>query len=224
MIREQSRFAINPVYVVGVALCCICASCTSLQAGLLLGGITVASMLLCVNLISFAERIADKNLRAFLIAMLVAAIVVVCEYVFRLLGTELFISNIGNLQYMLLAVICLSIVPTYFETRLTTKDYFSNMMFSVFIFFVLTCLYSFIIELLGNGTIWGYSVIPGFSGYAFANQFFFEMFVVAALVLITNIIYQKIEDRHMQFALLVERYKAQIIASLKNKQKEAQHD
>lgn len=224
MIREQSRFAINPVYVVGVALCCICANCISLQTGLLLGGITVAAMLLCVNLISFAERIADKNLRAFLIAMLVAAIVVVCEYVFKLIDTELFISNIDNLKYVLLAVICLSIVPTYFETRLTTKDYFSNMLFSVIMFFVLTSLYSFIIEFLGYGTMWGYNVIPGFTGYAFATQFFFELFVVAVLVLISNLIYQKIEDKHMQFALLVERYKVQIIASLKNKQKEAKHD
>ncbi len=224
MIREQSRFAINPLYVVAIAMCSICAYCTSLQTGLVLAAVVVLSSLLCVNIISFTERIADKNLRAFLVAMLVAGIVVVCAYVFDIIGGEALQNAKPGLNFALIAVICLSIVPTYFETRLTTKDYFANMFFSVVMFFILTAIYSAIIEFLGYGTLWGYNIIPSFTGFTFANQLFFQLFLVACLILISNWIYQAVEDRQMNFDLLVERYKVQILQSLKKQQKEAEHD
>ena len=134
MIKEQSRFTINPLYVVAVAMCCIVQYVNTLQQGLLFGLITVAVALITINLISIVEKIADKNLRVFLITMLSAALIIIVEYVFELIGWEILSSNVDNIKWTLLAIVSLSIVPTYFETRLTTRHYFVNVFFSIFSF------------------------------------------------------------------------------------------
>ena len=105
MIREQSRFTINPLYIVGVALCCVCSICTTLFEGLLFSLITVVLALFCINIVSFVEKVADKNLRAFLIAMLTATFIVAGEYIFELIGGQLLLSSADNLKGVLLAVI-----------------------------------------------------------------------------------------------------------------------
>ena len=207
MIKEQSRFTINPLYVVAVTMCCIVQYIDTLQQGLLFALITVAIALITINLISMVEKIADKNLRVFLIAMLSAAIIIVLEYVFELIGWEILTANVGNIKWILLAVVSLSIVPTYFETRLTTKHYFVNMFFSVFSFLILTIIYSAIIEILGDGTIFGVKLFNGFAGFVFAKELFFKMFLVAILIIVSNLVYQKSEDDRMRKDLLVEKYK-----------------
>ena len=222
MIREQSRFSINPLYVVAVALCCVSFITTTLYQGIFFGLVTVFVALICINLVSCVEKIADKNLRAFLIAMLSALFIVVGEYVIELLAKEFFVDNIENLKYTLLAVVTLSIVPTYFETRLTTKFYFSNMFFSLFAFLVLVIIYSAILELCAYGSIAGFKLVASFNGFYFARQLFFQLLVVAMLTILANIVYQKVQDKKLKFDLLVERYKAQIKQVLiqKSQQKE----
>ncbi len=210
MIREQSRFTINPIYIVGVAMCCLASSAITLYIGILMGLITVCSALLCINLVSFVEKIADKNLRAFLIAILSATIIVIGSFVFEFIGSTFLMENIENLKWIELSVITLSIVPTYFETRLTTSYYFANMLFSIFAFLVMIVLYSAIIELIGSGTIAGITIIKSYSGFSLAYQLFFQLFVIVILDIIANFIYQKIEDRKMMFNLQVERYKLHI--------------
>lgn len=226
MIREQSRFTINPLYIVAVALCCICSITTTLYQGLFFGLVTVVVALLCINLVSFVERIADKNLRAFLIAMLAGLLIVVGEYLLELIAVEFFLNNIEHLKWILLSVVTLSIVPTYFETRLTTKFYFVNMFYSLFAFLVITIVYSAIIEFASYGSLAGHILFEGFTGFVFARQLFFQLFVIAVLVIIANFIYQKSEDRKLKFEILVERYKAQIKQVLiqKSKQKENSND
>ena len=220
MIREQSRFTINPIYIVGVALCCICSVATTLYSGLLFGLIVVVVSLLSINLVSFVEKIADKNLRAFLIAMLTTTIVVLCQYLFEYIGQELLVSNIENLKWVILAVVTLSVVPTYFDTRLSTKFYFIHMFYSCFVFLVLTVVYSALIEFLGHGTLAGFQLIPGFSGFSFALELFFQLFVIGIFTILANVLYQWHEDRKMRFELLVDRYKAQVKQVLINKEKQ----
>lgn len=224
MIREQSRFTINPLYVVAIAMCCICSFATSLQTGLLFGLITAAIALLCVNLVSMVERIADKNLRAFLIAMLAGALIVVCDYVFSIIGQKFLLDNADNLKWIILAVIALSIVPTYFETRLSSEGYFKNLFFSIGMFLVLITVYSIIVEFTALGTIFNYQIFKGFYGVAFGKELFFQFFVIAILVIISNVIFNAIEDRKMRFNLLVERYKLQIKQTLIKKSKENAND
>ena len=210
MIREQSRFTINPLYVVAVAMCTICQYVNTLQQGLLFGLLTAVICLLCTNLVSLVEKIADKNLRAFLITMLTAVIIVILEYVFELLNWEILTENLDSIKWIIIAVTALSIVPTYFETRLTTRHYFINMFFSVISFFVLIVVYSVIIEVLGFGSIFGYALFGNFGGFVFAGQLYFKLFVIALLIILTNFIYQVVEDRKMRFDLLVEKYKLNI--------------
>lgn len=223
MIREQSRFTINPLYIVAVAMCCVSSICTTLLQGVLFGLITVVVALFCINLVSFVERIADKNLRVFLITMLSATILVVGEYVFELIGSQFLLDNVNMLKWALLAIVALSIVPTYFETRLTTKFYFVNMFYSIFAFLVMIVVYSAIIEFVGYGSLAGYQLFAVFEGLTFALQLFFQLFVIGIMVVIANIIYQKSEDRKMKFDLLVERYKAQIKQVLINKEKQKEN-
>jgi len=210
MIREQSRFTINPLYVVAIGLCAVCEYVDTLQQGLLFGLLTAVVCLLCVNLVSLVERIADKNLRAFLIAMLSAALVVVLEYACELIGWELLIENAKNLKWIVIAVIALSIVPTYFETRLTTKHYFDHMFLSVIAFVLQIVIYSVVIEILGYGTIWNIPLFGAFSGFVFARQLYFRLFLIGVIVIISNLVYQLVEDRKMKYEILVEKYKIQI--------------
>ena len=116
MIREQSRFTINPLYVVAISLCVVCQYVNSLQQGLLFGLVTSVIALICINLVSLVEKIADKNLRAFIIAMLAAVMVVVAQYACTLIGWDILKANAKNLKWIVVAVITISIVPTYFET------------------------------------------------------------------------------------------------------------
>ena len=217
MIKEQSRFTINPIYVVALALCSICQYTISLKAGLLLGLITAGIALFCINLISLSEKIANKNLRAFLVILFAAALVVVGEYIFELIGTEFLIGQQEILKWSILAVATLAIVPTYFETRLTTKHYFSNMFMSTIAFILMTTIYSAIIEFLSAGTIWEFTIINGFAGFEWANQLFFQLFMVAIIAILFNVIYQASENRRMKFDLQVERYKIQIKRTLMKK-------
>jgi len=219
MIREQSRFTINPLYVVAVAMCCLCQYVNTLQQGLLFGLLTAVICLLCTNLVSLVEKIADKNLRAFLITMLTAVIIVILEYVFELLNWQILVDNMENLKWIVIAVAALSIVPTYFETRLTTKHYFVNMFFSIISFFVLIVVYSVIIEVLGSGTIFGIALFGNFSGFVFAEQLYFKLFLIAMLTIVSNFVYQAIEDRQMRFELLVEKYKINIKQVLNERDK-----
>lgn len=220
MIREQSRFTINPIYIVAVAMCCLASAATTLYSGLLLGLITVCTALLCINVVSFVEKIADKNLRAFLIAILAATIIVISMYVFELIGTVFLLDNIEGLKWIELAVITLCIVPTYFETRITTSYYFANMFFSVFAFLIMLVIYSAIIEFLSAGTLAGFAVTNNFAGYPIASELFFQLLVIVVLDIIANFIYQKVEDRKMMFNLQVERYKLHIKQVLKNNAKD----
>lgn len=222
MIKEQSRFSINPLYVVAVALCCICSITTTFYQGLFFGLVVVVAALLSINLVSLVEKIADKNLRAFLITMLAALLIVVGEYVIEIVAKEFFIANIENLKWTLLSVVSLSIVPTYFETRLTTKHYFANMFFSLFAFLVMIMVYSIIIEFCAFGCVAGHQLFASFVGFDFAKQLFFQLFIIAILLIVANVIYQKIEDKRLTYNLLVERYKAHIKRRLlqKSQQKE----
>ena len=100
------------------------------------------------------------------------------------------------------------------------------MFFSVASFLILTVLYSLIVEFCGYGTIAGTQIIPTFAGFDFALQLFFQLFLIAIMIIISNFIYQKVEDRNMRFNLLVERYKSQIKQVLvdQKKQKENGND
>lgn len=220
MIREQSRFTINPLYIVAVSLCILCEYVNSLQQGLLFGLLTAVVSLVCVNLVSLVEKIADKNLRAFLIAMLSAIIIVVAEYACAIINREFFVENSANMKWVIVAVVALSIVPTYFETRLTTKHYFDHMFFSVAMFVIQMILYSVIIEILGYGTIWEYSLFGSFAGFVFARQLYFKFFLIGAMCILFNFVYQRVEDKKMQYELLVEKYKIQIKQILQAKDKE----
>lgn len=220
MIREQSRFTINPLYIVAVSLCILSEYINSLQQGLLFGLLTAVICLLCVNLVSLVEKIADKNLRAFLIAMLSAVIVVIAEFSCTLIGKDFLLDNIDNMKWIVVAVVALSIVPTYFETRLTTKHYFDHMFFSVIMFVVQIILYSAIVEVLGYGTIWNYSLFGSFAGFVFARQLYFKLFLIGIMSILFNFIYQVAEDKQMQFNLQVEKYKIQIKQILTAKDKE----
>lgn len=219
MIREQSRFTINPLYIVAVAMCCLASVATTVYTGLLFGLITVCTALLCINVVSFVEKIADKNLRAFLIALLSATIIVIAMYVFDAIGTVFLLDNIEGLKLVELAVIALSIVPTYFETRVTTSYYFANMFFSIIAFFVMIIVYSSIIELIYSGTFAEFVVFKNYTGYALAGQLFFQLLLIVVLVVVANFIYQKVEDRKMMFNLQVERYKLHIKKVLQAKAK-----
>jgi hypothetical protein len=84
-------------------------------------------------------------------------------------------------------------------------------------YFDITIIYSIIIEILAYGSFFGKTIAEGFAGFAFAGQLFFELFVIALLVIIFNFIYQKIEDRHLKFELLVSGYKTQIRQTLISK-------
>lgn len=223
MVKQQSRFAINPLYVVAVAMCCVCQIETTLFQGLLFGLIVVLLSLICVNLVSLTEKFADKNLRAFIIALLAGLLIFLGEYVFELLNKEFFSANMQNLKWCLLAVITLSIVPTYFETRLATKTYFANMFYSLFMYLILTVLYSAVMEFCTLGSVAGYQIFKTFTGLDFASQLFFQLFVIAIFVILTNWIYQRQENRRMQFDLLVERYKIEIKREA-SKLKGGQHD
>ena len=217
MIREQSRFSINPLYVVACAICPLIPAITNLQNGILYALITFAIAMLCINIISLVEKIANKNLRAFLITLMAGALVVVSQYVFDIIDSEFLKSNSGNLVYVVISVAALSIVPTYFETRLTTKHYFINMLFSAFSFVVLTIIYSVIVEFLTLGSIYNIVIIENFNGFVYADEIFFKLLVIAVLVIISNIIYQRVEDRKMRFDLQVERYKLLIKKTLSDK-------
>ena len=223
MIREQSRFTINPLYIVAVAMCCICSICTTFYQALFFGLVTVVIALFTINIVSFVERIADKNLRAFIIAILSATIIVLGEYVIEIIGHEFLLANVDSLKWVLLSVVSLCIVPTYFETRLTNRYYFVNMFYSLFAFLVMLIVYSVIIEFLSYGTFAGMVVIEGFTGFTFAMQLFFQLLLIGVMVIIANIIYQKSEDRKMQFDLLVEKYKIQIKRVLTNKHKKKEN-
>lgn len=217
MIREQSRFSINPLYVVACAICPLIGAITNLQNGILYSLITFAIAMLCINIISLVEKIANKNLRAFLITLMAGALVVVAQYVFDIIGAELLLSSSSNLVYVVISVAALSIVPTYFETRLTTKHYFINLLFSAFSFVVLTIVYSAIIEFLTLGSIYNIQLIENFSGFVYADEIFFKFLLVAVLTMISNVIYQRVEDRKMRFDLQVERYKLLIKKTLSDK-------
>lgn len=224
MVKEQSRFSINPIYVVAIAICCICGISTTLYNGLLFGVTTAVVSLLCINLISLTEKIANKNLRAFLIALLAGLFVVVGECIIEIVNIEFFTSNINNLKLIVLSVVTLSIVPTYFETRLTNKFYFANMFQSICSFIVLIVLYSTIMEFCTLGSVAGFKLFPVFSGFAIANQLFFQLFVISILTIIANCIYQHIENKRLKASMLVERYKLQIKKVVKNSQKEKEND
>lgn len=220
MIREQSRFTINPLYVVAISMCVVCEYVSSLQQGLLFGLVTSVIALICINLVSLVEKIADKNLRAFLIAMLAAVLIVVVQYSCDLIGWAFLKENADNLKWVVIAVITISIVPTYFETRLTTKHYFDHMFLSVIAFILQIAVYSAIVEVLGFGTIWGIPLFGAFSGFVFARQLYFRLFLVGAIVIISNFIYQTIEDRKMKYEILVEKYKIQIKQVLTNRDRQ----
>ena len=127
MIREQSRFTINPLYVVAVALCCVCAVTTTLLQGVFIGLVTVVVSLISINIVSMVEKIADKNLRAFLIAIIAGLLIVVGQYVIEIVNKKFFTSNLDNLKWVVMAVVTLSIVPTYFErSALRRTDFFQG--------------------------------------------------------------------------------------------------
>lgn len=224
MIKEQSRFTINPLYVVAVALCCICSVSTTLFNGLLFGLATAVIALICINLISLTEKIANKNLRAFLIAIMAGFLIVICECAVDVINIDFFTLNKDNLKWVVISVITLSIVPTYFETRLATRHYFGNMLYSIFAFVVLTIVYATILEFCTLGSVAGYQIFKSFSGFALANQLFFQLFVIAILLIVSNLIYQHIEDRRLKSSILVERYKLQIKKVINNSQEEDEND
>lgn len=175
-------------------------------------------------MVSLTEKIANKNLRAFLIALLAGFWVIICGCVVDVINIDLFTQNKDNLKWIVIAVITLSIVPTYFETRLATRHYFGNMLYSIFAFIVLTVVYSTILEFCTSGSVAGYQIFKSFSGFALANQLFFQLFVIAILLIIANLIYQHIEDRRLKSSILVERYKLQIKKVANNSQKEKEDD
>lgn len=223
MIKQQSRFSVNPLYIVAVAMCCVAPLLLTLKAAVIYSTIAVIVSLISVNLVSLVEKIADKNLRVFLIAMLAGVCIVLVEYVLILLKDKLGLTNIEDIRLLVLAVVTLSIVPTYFETRLTTKDYYSNLFFAVGMFLLLSIICSIICEFTAFGTLWGFQIFAGFSGLTFATELFFQLFVIAVLCIISNFIFQFVSDRKLAFNLLVDRYKLIIKETLIDN-KENQND
>lgn len=207
-----------------VALCCICAISTTLFNGLFFCLTTAVVALICINLVSLTEKIANKNLRAFLIALVAGFLIVIGECVVDYVNIDFFTANKANLKWVVIAVVTLSIVPTYFETRLATRHYFGNMLFSISAFIVLTVVYSAILEFCTLGSVAGFQIFKNFSGFELANQLFFQLFVIAFLLIIANLIYQHIEDNRLKASILVERYKLQIKKVANNSQKEDEND
>ncbi len=207
-----------------MALCCICTVSTTLYNGLLFGVSTAVIALICINLVSLTEKIANKNLRAFLIALLAGFLIIGGECVIEIVNIEFFVSNMDNLKWILISVITLSIVPTYFETRLANRYYFANMLFSIAIFVLMIAMYSTILEFCTLGSVAGYRIFSGFAGFSLANELFFQLFVIFVLVTIVNIIYQHVENKKLQSNMLVERYKLQIKKVANSSQKEDKND
>ena len=71
----------------------------------------------------------------------------------------------------------------------------------------MTIIYSAIVEIWGFGTIFVIAIFGEFVGFVFATELFFKLFLVAILIIVSNIVYQKVEDDKMKKDLLVEKYK-----------------
>lgn len=211
------RKYVNFIFLISLSICPLIPVIDSLQMGLCFGVTLSVMFFMLVNFIFGLEKIANKDVRTFVYAVLSAGFIILIKFIASKIGVNT-ISTFGErLDISIVSLLLLGFYPIYNDTKMTTEDYAERTFYMGIIFLAAAVCYGLLIEILAYGKVWGLSL--GFDGIEIFRQPFAGLFVVAIVTTIANMIRVGIKNRKKQYNLLVDKYTLQIKTIIDAKQK-----
>lgn len=212
------RKYVNFIFLISLSICPLITVIDSLQMGLCFGVTLSVMFFMLVNFIFGLEKIANKDVRTFVYAVLAAGFIILIKFIASKLGVATFVEFGKRLDISIVSLLLLGFYPIYNDTKMTTEDYAERTFYMGVIFIVACAIYGASIEILAYGNIWGVNL--GFAGLEIFRQPFAGMFLIAVATAIVNMIRVAILNRKKKYNLLVDKYTLQIKTIIDNKNKE----
>lgn len=200
---------INSVYLIALAVCSLVLVVNSFYNALIFGIVVVAVFLVSTSIVAMVEKIADKHIRFLLFALVSAALVIILKLVCGYVNVKEIVFAGETLEFACIPCMLLALIPIYFESKLTVKDFFGGALLSSAGFLLMLLLFGTIVEVLGYGTFAGMN-IAGFDGIEFFTKSYGCYMVIATLTILFNIVRRTYLKKTRHFNMLVEKYKIQI--------------
>lgn len=202
------RKYVNFIFLISLAICPLIPVIDSLQMGLCFGVVLSIMFFMLVNFIFGLEKIANKDVRTFVYAVLCAGFIIMIKFIASKLNVALFTQFGERLDISIVSLLLLGFYPIYNDTKMTTEDYAERTFYMGIIFILATAMYGALIEVLAYGNIWGLDL--GFEGIEIFRQPFAGLFIVAVVTTIANMIRVAKINRKKRYNILVDKYTLQI--------------
>ncbi len=211
------RKYVNFIFLISLSICPLITVIDSLQMGLCFGLTLSVVFFMLVNFIFGLEKIANKDVRTFVYAVLSAGFIIMIKFIASKIAVPVISSFGERLDISIVSLLLLGFYPIYNDTKLTTEDYAERTFNIGFIFLLASVVYGLIIEVLAYGNIWGVDL--GFAGFEIARQPFAGLFIIAIVTTIANMIRVVLINRKKQYNLLIDKYTLQIKTIIDAKKK-----
>ena len=200
----------NKSYVTPTKLACLATVCgicalTSVFDAVLLSIIGAAIFIIGIAVISFLENITNSHIRFVVFALIAAAFITIIKFIFNYVGSVALIRIALNLDYVLLSILVLSIMPIYFMHKATTQNYYLTSVWTSLLYILFSFFIGAIVEILGSGTFANIGVLP--TSYELFATSFIGFIILALCAVIGSEIEILIRDSKRNNRLLIEKYK-----------------
>lgn len=196
---------INSVYLIALATISISGFITSLFNALIFGLVVLAVYYVALSVVSMVDKITDNHVRFVLFTFIASALIIILKVLTQYVGIKEIVLASENLEYAILPCMILSIAPIYFESTYEPKKYVALFVLMGIVNLLMFLVYGSIVEIFGNGTIWGYAL--NIKPVDFFNQIYGSFFIVATLAVLFNIVRRAHIKKKKRFETMVEKYK-----------------
>lgn len=204
----MNKDAINPVFIITLAIIPLVSIASTLNEVVFLGLITSLTYIISSSIISTLEHLADRNLRFFVLMLISAGLISALGYVYTLFPNSLYISGADKINYCLVSVGILSLQVIYYDSKTEATNYFFKLLLQVPMFLLIYFLFGFVRELIAFGSIW--KVNMGFNGVEFFRQTPGALLMLAFMCAFINAYWLSASRKRQQYNMLVEKYKMKI--------------
>ncbi len=205
----KSNIEHNVIDVVILAVCPLLLVLTSAKDAVYYICTTFVCLVLSSLVCLVFNKFLSKTMKVFITAVFSTFIVTITNYLIQTYGL-LGLSATDDNYFAILSTIVMSIDIYYIDTKAAVNHYFVKVINSVFVFAIITILYSILKEFLSVGTVFGYKPFV-YAGYEFFNTIVFDLILMALICALSAAIYRsivrKMQQKAMDYAKLLKQIK-----------------
>lgn len=211
---------VNSVYLTALAVASLVMFIDSLYQALVFTVVVVSVFLFATCIVAMIEKIADKNVRFLVFALICSGLITILKVVFQYVNIELVVLMSEQINIAVVPCLLIGIVPIYFEDTLSVKQFFTTSLMMCVCVVVMLLTFGAAVEVIGYGSIIDKSI--GAFGVEFFKMPYGKFLIIALLTVACNMVRRAYLKSSRKYRMMVEKYKIEIREIRSSAQREAE--